>query len=476
MYAPEDTIVALATPPGRGGLAVVRLSGPRAVPLALEMLEGGRTLAPRRATLVRVAIPDPNPETIEAQRLDAGRPAHDEAVPVRLRDEAVATYFAAPASYTGEDLVELSLHGSPVLVNGVVAAAVAGGARLARAGEFTLRAFLNGRLDLTQAEAVQDLVNATTSAQARLAFDQLQGSVSERIGAIDRQVFELAAKLEASVDFPDEGYHFVESSEVVETLRRVAGEMEALLAGSRRGRLLREGATVAIVGRTNVGKSTLFNRLAGSERAIVTNVPGTTRDLLTDVVSLSGVPLTLVDTAGARDTEDPVEREGVSRAARAREAADLVVLVLDGSQPLGPEDAELLRLTRSQPRVVAVNKADLPQQASLPEGTSGEVVHLAALNGSGMDRLEGAMASLLAGYPQAEPVALSNVRHIALLEQAHQGLLEALGRIQGEIGQLPEEFILSEIQATRQALEEITGQRTTDDLLNEVFSRFCVGK
>ena len=456
MYVADDTIVAIATPPGRGGLAVVRLSGLHSLAIVRALVEGSPGLQPRHATLVKIAGPEGAP-----------------------RDEAVVTWFASPASYTGEDVVEVSLHGSPLLASGLVAAAVGLGARVARAGEFTLRAFLNGKLDLAQAEAVRDLVDATTPVQARMAYDQLQGTLSERIGAIDKELFELAARLEASVDFPEEGYHFVEDGEVVATLRRLEEAMGQLLRESRRGRVLREGATVVVAGRPNVGKSTVFNRLAGGDRAIVTEIPGTTRDLLTETLSLRGMPVTLVDTAGARESVDPVEREGVRRAERARAAAGLVLVVLDGSVAAGPEDEGLLVETSSLPRLVVLNKSDLPAQcnlASLPVSDTErcEVVWVSALTGSGFGELEDAIIRRLTGDASTAPAALSNVRHIELLSRARERLQQALTHL--SLGHCPEEVILVEIEATRQLLEEVTGKRTTEDLLGEIFSQFCVGK
>lgn len=453
MYTPDDTIVAVATPPGRGGLAVVRLSGPHAAAIARALAEGEPRLEARRATLVRIS---PGGEDV--------------------RDEAVLTWFAAPASYTGEDVVEITLHGSPVLAGAVVRAAVRAGARLAGPGEFTLRAFLNGKLDLAQAEAVQDLVSATTPLQARMAFDQLEGTLSERIGGIEQDLFELTAKLEASVDFPEEGYHFIEYNEIAETLGRVEGRMAELLAESRRGRIVREGATVAIVGRPNVGKSTVFNRLAGSERAIVTEIPGTTRDLLSETVSLGGIPVLLVDTAGARETDDPVEREGVRRAERARESAALVVVILDASAALQPADEALLAGTSARARLIVMNKSDLPRACELPAWADGEVVDVSALTGEGMEALAEAVARRLSGSPTPVAACLSNVRHIQLLVRARENVQRAMESVVAGLGQTPEEIVLSELQATREALEEITGRRTTEDLLEAIFSRFCIGK
>jgi tRNA modification GTPase len=453
MPLPDDTIVALATPPGRGGLAVVRLSGAGALSICRALLADPPTLEARRATLVRVRVG-------------------------AVEDEAVATWFQAPASFTGEDVVELSLHGSPLLASRAIEGAVAAGARMARAGEFTLRAFLNGKLDLAQAEAVRDLVNATTPTQARMAFDQLQGTLSDRIGEIERELFELTSRLEASVDFPEEGYHFVAAGETTALLRSIDERIGGLLAAGRRGRILREGVTAALVGRTNVGKSTLFNRLAGSDRAIVTAVPGTTRDLLTETVSVEGVPVTFVDTAGTRSTNDPVEREGVSRAEKARQSADLLVIVLDGSAALCGEDRALLAETAARPRVVAVNKRDaaaawvVRDEAGLE---ADEWIEIAAKPGTGIEALLRSIARKLQSGSSTEPPIVGNVRHIDLLERVRSRLGETLAML-GESGHIPEEVVLSELGQIRSILEELTGRRSTEALLEEIFSRFCVGK
>ncbi|MYI75953.1 MAG: tRNA uridine-5-carboxymethylaminomethyl(34) synthesis GTPase MnmE, partial [Acidobacteria bacterium] len=339
MFSPDDTIVAVATPPGRGGIGVVRVSGPAAAAAAAAVLRGGHDLQPRHATLTSIV----------------GAPGLERAL-----DQVVATYFPGPASYTGEDVVEISGHGSPVLQRQVVEAVVRAGARLAEPGEFTLRAFVNGRMDLVQAEAVADLIEAVTPLQARVAFDQLEGTVTAAIGAIDAALFDLTARLEASIDFPEEGYHFAEPAAVATELRSLQQRSQALLAGARAGRLVREGRQVVILGKPNVGKSTLFNRLLGAPRAIVTAVPGTTRDLLTETAEVDGLPLTLVDTAGIRPTADAVESEGVARARGALQVAAAVLLVLDRSRALDDEDRELLRETAAADRVIVVNKADRP--------------------------------------------------------------------------------------------------------------------
>jgi tRNA modification GTPase len=466
MFSPDDTIVAPATPPGRGGLAVVRLSGPQSASIASGLIEGPRPLQPRVATLVRV-----RGLGAEAHRLAA-------------IDEAIATFFPAGASYTGEDVVEFSLHGSPVVVGELVAAAVAAGARLARAGEFTLRAFLNGRLDLTRAEAVRDLVEATTPAQARAAFDQLSGTLAERIGELDAALFDVIARLEASGDFPEEGYLFISREEARAAIEGILERADRLLADGRRGRLIRDGVSVAIVGRPNVGKSTLFNRLAGAERAIVTEFPGTTRDVLTEAVVLLGTRMLLADTAGLRESADPIEREGVQRAKRATRAADVVVIVLDGSEPLREEDRAVLHAAQGRPRIIAANKWDVGSWTAsvdgvgqiVPEGESGcEEVRISALTGAGVDSLVRAIAETAGLGHKTETVGITNDRHIALLGQAAEALRRAAGSLD-ELGQTPEEFVLSDLHEARGFLEEISGKRSSEDVLDAIFSKFCIGK
>ena len=448
MFSPDDTIVAIATPAGRGGLGVVRISGPRAPAVAAAILTRRTPLVPRRATFTTV------------------RPGGASG---RGVDSVVATYFPAPASYTGEDVVEISAHGSPLVLRSIVQAAIDGGARLARPGEFTLRAFLSGKLDLVQAEAVGDLIDAATPLQARVAFDQLEGTLTRRIAAIDADVFDLVARLEASLDFPDEGYHFVEPRDIAARIERAVTQIDALLADAASGRLIREGATVVIAGRPNVGKSSLFNALAGCDRAIVTSVPGTTRDLLTEQVAIGGVAVTLVDTAGARDALDVVEQEGVARGARARAVADLVVVVLDGAEPLTGDDEVLLRQTMARPRVVVANKADRPA-AFEHDGA----IRVSASHGEGLDALRGAMTAVLGdGEPLRDTAAVSNVRHAQLLREARALLARA--RTAAEAA-TPEEFVLGDLQDARARFDEIVGTRTPEDVLRHIFEHFCIGK
>jgi tRNA modification GTPase len=443
MFSTEDTIVAIATPPGRGGIGVVRISGADAHAIAQRLMTRSAPLEQRRATLTKVRV--------HALRTEA----HASGVGgTGAIDHVVATYFPAPHSYTGDDVVELSAHGSPIVLRAIVETAVDCGARLAEPGEFTLRAFLRGRMDLVQAEAVADLIDAVTPLQARTAFDQLEGTLTRDIAEIDAALFDVIARLEASVDFPEEGYHFVEPGELACAIEMLVDRTAVLLRSARRGRLVRDGLQVAIVGRPNVGKSTLFNALVGAGRAIVTDVPGTTRDLITETVELDGVRLTLVDTAGLRETEDWVEREGVSRARQAIAVADLTLMVVDEDDP--PALANVRHL-------MVQTKADL--------GRPDRGIRVSAVSGEGMDDLRTAIASALDVEPQRDRPAITNVRHIALVEQAHTALCRAR-----DAAGSPEELVLADLQQARAALEEIAGRRTTEDLLAHIFARFCVGK
>ena len=447
MFSPDDTIVAIATPPGRGGLGVVRISGPASQAIAGAMLDRAEPLQPRHATFTRV----------------------------RHVDEVIATLFVAPHSYTGQDVVEISAHGSPVVLRAIVDAAMRAGARLAEPGEFTLRAFLNARVDLVQAEAVADLIDAATPLQARTAFDQLEGTLTERIAEIEAALFDIVARLEASLDFPDEGYHFIEPRDIQSVVEGVAARIAALLSQARGGRTVREGAEVVIVGRPNVGKSSIFNSLAGHSRAIVTAVPGTTRDLVTERTDIGGLAVTLVDTAGVRDTADLVEREGVDRARHAATVATLIVVVLDQSEALRDDDWHMLAATGGRPRLLVRNKTDLGS-AWAEDSLSEPSVAVSATTGAGMDSLREMIVRALTDREELrDPPAISNQRHIALLEDALRHLERAAEAAAGGAA-MPEEFLLTDLQQARASLEEITGRRTSEDLLRHIFERFCIGK
>jgi tRNA modification GTPase len=450
MFSPDDTIVAIATPTGKGSLGVVRISGAEACAVVGRMLSRTAPLQPRHATLTRVRTSDLAAE--------------------RAVDEVVATWFPAPHSYTGEHVVELSTHGSPVILQQVVKSAVDAGARLARPGEFTFRAFVNGKIDLVQAEAVADLIDAVTPLQAQLAFDQLEGTLTGRIAALDGRLLDLVARLEASLDFPDEGYHFIEPKAIACTVARVIDELDSLLKTARRGRLIREGATVVISGRPNVGKSSLFNALLGHARAIVTDTPGTTRDLVSETCDVEGVPVTLVDTAGVRDTTDRIEIEGVWRGARAREIADVIVVVLDVAEDMTDDDLRLLSETAERARVVVANKCDQPVA-----WRRDDCVRVSASTGEGLDILRRAVVDALGGgEAYRDSTSISNVRHAALLERARTHLEGA--RAAAQQAAMSEEFVLADLHAARGSLGEVVGSDTSEDVLQHIFEKFCIGK
>jgi tRNA modification GTPase len=459
-FSTTDTIVAVATPPGRGGIGIVRVSGPDAQGIARGLITRAGPLHPRHATFTKVRL---KPSFDGAQGAPEGLEGPDTSED--SIDQVVVTLFPAPHSYTGEDIVELSAHGSPVILRAIVTAAIARGARLAEPGEFTLRAFLNGRMDLMQAEAVNDLIEAATPLQARAAFDQLDGTLTRAIAGIDATLFDLIARLEASVDFPDEGYHFVDPSALAIALDGLIERTSALLDNAQRGRLIREGLQIAIVGEPNVGKSSLFNALAGTARAIVTDVPGTTRDLVSEIVDIEGLRVTLVDTAGLRDSADPVEIEGISRARQAIAAADLVLHVEDRSRPREQQSV-------SNSRVLYVsNKSDLPRAWD-----DAAAVPVSATTGAGVDDLRRRIVCALDVDRLRDRPAMTNVRHIVLVERAQQALARARAAALTDGGALSEEFVLADLADARSALEEITGRRAPEDLLEHIFSRFCIGK
>ena len=453
MFATDDTIVAVATPHGHAGLGVVRLSGPDAQRVAQALVRRNTLFEPRHATFAHIV-----------------EPAGQDDAP-RVLDQVVVTLFAGPHSYTGDDVIEIGAHGSPVVLQRIVELAMAAGARLAEPGEFTLRAYLNGRIDLVQAEAVADLVDAVTPLQARAALDQLEGTLTGAIGRIDAAIFDLSARLEASLDFPDEGFHFITRDEARAEIARIGGELATLSAEGRVGRVVREGRTVVIVGRPNAGKSSLFNALVGASRAIVTAVPGTTRDLLTERVDIGGLLVTLVDTAGLRDAGDPIEAEGVSRARQARQAAALAVVVLDGSAPLDSDDERILRETTGR-RLVVASKRDLT--AAWTAVSHAVDVPVSAATGEGIEILRERLVAALVDREQLRDVpAMSNARHAALVDDARA----ALGRADAALAEgRTEELVLTDLTAARLSLEEVTGRRAPDAVLRHIFEKFCVGK
>ncbi len=449
---PGDTIVAISTPPGRSGLGVVRLSGPHSRGIAENILRFPREPAWR-------------PWSSEWAELSGN--SENEAIV----DQVVVSFFAKPRSYTADDLVEISCHGSPVILQHCVQEALRAGARLAEPGEFTLRAYLNGRVDLPQAEAVRDLIESTTLYQAKVAAQQVEGSVSRRIRPVKEQLLELISLLEAGIDFAEDDIGVASPEEILRRIEPIQAGLRKLVNSFQTGRLVYQGFTLAIAGRPNVGKSSLFNRLLEQDRAIVTAIPGTTRDLISETMAVDGIPVKLVDTAGIREGQDLVESLGIERSYQAMADADLTVLVLDLSTELTREDEALLEKLRERRPLLVGNKCDLPRQFN---GVA-DLLAVSATTGAGVDDLRRAILRRLApeGLAAPESGSLTSVRHEALLRES----LEALENAQRAVEfQIPHEMLLIDLYAALQPIDAVTGATTADDILNRIFSTFCIGK
>ncbi|MDE3104799.1 MAG: tRNA uridine-5-carboxymethylaminomethyl(34) synthesis GTPase MnmE [Acidobacteriota bacterium] len=459
-----DTIVALSTPPGRGGIGIVRLSGPAARAIAEPLLRLRHALAHAQVRL--------------AQVLDSSG---------AVLDEAVVTYFAAPRSYTTQDVVEIATHGSPVLLDHLLRRCLERGARLAEPGEFTQRAFLAGRLDLTQAEAVRDLIESQTLEQARQAAQQLDGSIARTVAPIKQQLIGLIAALEAGVDFAEDDVDVMPADEITQQIAAVERPLRQLAQSFAYGRVLRNGITLAIAGRPNAGKSSLFNRLVQRERAIVTAAPGTTRDLVTEQVALGGIPLQLVDTAGLRSaTESPADEAEALGIAKSREAiaeADLILLVRDSSLPPAPEDDALLHSLAGRPLLLVLNKCDLPPapppEHAAPPPAAGSLpavptLFTSATTGTGVDALRQAILQQVAARPaSAETALLTNLRQQQAVTAATAALQRAAGATRTGT---PHEVLLIDLYEALQSLDSLTGATTPDDILHRIFHEFCIGK
>ena len=390
-------------------------------------------------------------------------------------DEVVFTYFAKPHSYTTDDVIEISAHGSPVVLRHIVELCVAAGARLAEPGEFTMRAFLNGRIDLAQAEAVRDLIDSQTLYQAKVAAQQLDGALSRRLQPIKRRLVELIALLEAGIDFAEDDVSVLPDAKILEQIAAVRTPLEQLSASFAYGKIVHEGLTLAIVGRPNVGKSSLFNRLVERERAIVTATPGTTRDLVSETVAIGGIPVKLVDTAGLRQALDEAESIGIRKSMEALADADLVLVVLDASQAGTAEDAELLGQAESRPVIVVGNKSDLGIRDQGPGDRGQPFVLTSAVTGAGIAELRAEILRHIGGEAGAPAEAgfLTNIRHHGLIKDSLAALEGAKRAVAGKI---PHEMLLLDLYNALRPLDAITGATTTDDILNLIFSTFCIGK
>ncbi|HEX9070261.1 MAG TPA: tRNA uridine-5-carboxymethylaminomethyl(34) synthesis GTPase MnmE [Ktedonobacterales bacterium] len=466
-FTDDDTIVAIATPPGVGGIGIVRLSGADAFRIGhlLFAAANGQTEPPSHQLIYGHAIAPGSGERI---------------------DEALAVFMQAPYTYTREPVVEIHAHGGPLILRRIVAEALAAGARAARAGEMTLRAFLNGRLDLARAEAVMSLINAETEAGRRLAMRQLDGQLSRQVEAARGHALAALRDIEASIDFPEEEVPEPDRASLREHAAQAGDILATLLATARQGRLIRDGARVVIVGRPNVGKSSLLNALLGRDRAIVTPIAGTTRDTVEEAVAIEGMPIHLVDTAGLTASDDPVERIGVERSRAAAQAADALLFVLDASAPITAMDgaaADAIRNLLSEageraPVVVVRNKCDLPTaldaadaRALWPDARS---LRVSCLTGEGLAELRDAIGSALQGDGAHEDAALvSSVRHQHALQAARDHLAEA----QTALGTgVPLDLVSIDLRAALDALGEVTGETATADLLDRIFAEFCIGK
>jgi tRNA modification GTPase len=458
----SDIIAAIATPPGRGGIGVVRVSGQNLHSLVLRMV--GSIPQPRRATLCKFL--DENGAAI---------------------DQGIILYFRAPHSYTGEDVLELQGHGGTAVTNLVLSSCLRAGARLANPGEFTLRAFFNNKIDLAQAESVADIVNARTSEAVRCALRSLQGEFSAAIQGMVHALTELRMRVEANMDFPEEYAEDAENSKsaglpldsrIEERLKELLSRLSRVLAAARQGSLLREGLRVVIAGQPNVGKSSLLNRLAGEDVAIVTDVPGTTRDTVSQTIEVEGMPLHITDTAGLRETTDAVERQGIERTHAALGKTDVVLMLMDCRSGVKPEDRVVLdSLPRGLPVIRVYNKTDLAP-AGFPPGIAqadGREIYISAKTGSGIDLLRRKLGELAGREPgaEAEGMFMARQRHLQDLIRAGKHIQDALDLIH-DSSQLV--FLAEELRLAQLALSSITGEFTADDLLGEIFSRFCIGK
>jgi len=447
-----STIVALSTPRGRGALAVIRLSGPNAIAIA-KSLGDFDDVEPRQARLTKLT-----------------RPANRQ-----MLDQVLLTCFPAPHSLTGEDVVEISCHGSPAIVRSIIDATLELGAVLAGPGEFTLRALSNGKINLAQAEAIRDLIAAQTDAAVKQASRQLNGELSNALGPFKEKLVEVIVLLESALEFVEEDIPAPRASEIDRDLATVSTGIEKLSQSYSAGRLLQEGVRVTITGRPNVGKSSLFNSLIQRERAIVTDIPGTTRDTLSEAIDLEGIPVILTDTAGLRETTDGIETLGIERTRRAMGDSDLVLVVLDGSTDLGPSDQELISQTESARRLVVLNKSDLPSFKSAACCIEElEAINVSARTGEGLASLRGAiLASLSRNGTEDGSLLITNARHYDLLCNTQREIEVARAALRERHS---EELVLVPLHNALRFLGQITGETTTEDILSEIFATFCIGK
>ena len=455
MYV-RDTIAAISTPVGEGGIGIVRISGPASLPIARSIFRAKSNGG------------------LKSHRFSYGDVV--EPATGNLVDEAMVVFMKCPNSYTREDVVEIQCHGGTLVVSRILSLAIAQGARLAEPGEFTKRAFLNGRIDLVQAEAVMDVIASRTDASLALAQHQREGLLSRRISVVKEGVLYALAYVEALIDFPEDDVDVAVETDVLGRVAPALAELDLLIEGFDEGRVLRDGVSVVIAGKPNVGKSSLLNTLLKEKRAIVTSVPGTTRDLIEEVVNINGLPVKLLDTAGIRESEDQVEQEGVRLSLDRIPKADLVLFVIDGSTPFIAEDAAILRAIGPKSCIVVRNKSDLPLQAALPAGCSAPVVPISTLTGAGVPELRDAITNAFmhgAAIDSREFVAVSKARHRDALLKAQLSLQSFVGNLEAGVAM---ELLPVDLREALDAVGEVTGETTADDVLDRIFSSFCIGK
>ncbi len=447
----REPIVAVATPYGEGAIGLIRLSGKGVLQIARKFFKTKGEIKPRFAHYG---------ELIDAEG--------------NVLDEGLLVYFKAPHSYTGEDLVEVSLHGNPMILRDALRLFLSAGCRLAEPGEFTKRAFLNGKIDLTQAEAVAELITSKSELARRNALKQLRGELSRKVNRLRESLLELCAYLEADIEFSEEDIPTITKEQVISRVGEVLDSINRLLDTAKTGKFLREGIKLAIVGRPNVGKSSLFNALLRRERAIVTDIEGTTRDFLEESVSLKGVPVVLVDTAGIRETQDPVERIGVERSEEKVREADLILFVIDASEPLRKEDQEIYEKVREKEHLVVANKVDLGYKVSVEIFEGDSIIKVSALKKSGIQELEREILNRVGINLDGEVGAYISLRHEVNLKKSKEVLERFLERYRGQ--DISPEIAMLDIREATLYLEEIVGTVATEDILGSIFSRFCIGK
>ena len=456
----ENTIVAISTPLGKGGIAIIRLSGKQSVEIVSKIFTAKKSL-----------------EDVEPWRAILGKIVNDNVA----IDEVVVVIYKAPNSYTKEDIVEINCHGGIYVSQRILELAIKSGARLAQPGEFTFRAFLNGRIDLSQAEAVADLIQAQTQASLQASYSQLEGNLSGKIIKISNQLVDFCSLLELELDFSDEDVEFIDRAEFVKQLKTGLQELEKLISTYKIGRIAREGVKLVIAGKPNVGKSSLLNRLTREERAIVTEIPGTTRDPLEVQLDVNGILFRVFDTAGIKESSDRIEQEGIRRAEKHLESADIVIHLFDGSQLLAKEDYELIKkIQKMKPGKLlrVVNKSDLQQQIETEKINSNEisVLGISAINGNGIDRLEKELFQSMVENGNnifSEKVLVTNARHWEALTNVLENMQKAIFEMEKGVSS---EFIALYLRDALNYLGQITGKVTSEDILNNIFSKFCIGK